>query len=647
MPKEPKEPKPAKRTRRPYSRDGCQECKNRKLKCDETKPVCWHCQRLSRECVYKKNIRFSTSRYFTTETVVLKQTAASSESKHQYTGVMSFASYEPPTVTTPAQPTQLHTPSPTTSLSEDQTPPIPNESPLLTLADDEQIEQVVRSPASNSYGILTSSASPMLPALSNNLTLNDITYLTAALDQHDDPPASFSPFPHKPPGFDELIPFASPSPPPPPFRFPLTTSPSLYNLTAQQSRYLDIFYHRTSFHIMPFSMAKANPVRDSILAMVFDNPILFSAVMAASSRTAYRITSDINDDMASCQYLSQALNSLSLTLSTGLDFSSISFEAVLTTVLILCTDHTSSRNLGWRAHLRGAKDLLDRAIETRKSNPRSKNSRTMAFCKVWFAALEVIAAIASSRGGTISGGFANHEAFADIGLDELQNAGMIFPNGFNSFLGYSTSCLSIFSELARLLKISRSPQGLTHNETRDIEKLISDIHAAKQITFDEDGFTLKDTNVFDEATAFSIPANDVPSLPDAGWFCISHKTHCEAAMLAVYTSLLKLPDTSPMVFSSFSTLMALLSYIPYKDFRGTMIHWPLLAAGLHAPNPSYEKFVLDRLDLLFQNGVWSAEFSKKRVRERNKGVARHKKSNMEPFAGETEDDEEELDTVPF
>ncbi|AWU74410.1 uncharacterized protein C5L36_0A09970 [Pichia kudriavzevii] len=35
-----------------YSKLGCMECKRRKIKCDESKPVCWHCDRLSKTCVY-------------------------------------------------------------------------------------------------------------------------------------------------------------------------------------------------------------------------------------------------------------------------------------------------------------------------------------------------------------------------------------------------------------------------------------------------------------------------------------------------------------------------------------------------------------------------------------------------------------------
>ena len=41
--------------KRKYSRNGCSECKRRRMKCDETKPTCWQCARLNRECVYVLN----------------------------------------------------------------------------------------------------------------------------------------------------------------------------------------------------------------------------------------------------------------------------------------------------------------------------------------------------------------------------------------------------------------------------------------------------------------------------------------------------------------------------------------------------------------------------------------------------------------
>ncbi|GMM36973.1 Lys14 protein [Saccharomycopsis crataegensis] len=38
--------------KRKYSKNGCRECKRRKMKCDETKPHCWQCSRLDKPCVY-------------------------------------------------------------------------------------------------------------------------------------------------------------------------------------------------------------------------------------------------------------------------------------------------------------------------------------------------------------------------------------------------------------------------------------------------------------------------------------------------------------------------------------------------------------------------------------------------------------------
>ncbi|GME77808.1 unnamed protein product [Ambrosiozyma monospora] len=38
--------------KRKYSKAGCKECKRRKIKCDEAKPLCWHCKRLGKVCIY-------------------------------------------------------------------------------------------------------------------------------------------------------------------------------------------------------------------------------------------------------------------------------------------------------------------------------------------------------------------------------------------------------------------------------------------------------------------------------------------------------------------------------------------------------------------------------------------------------------------
>ena len=51
-----------KKKKRQYSRNGCKECKRRKLKCDEGKPECWQCSHLGKSCIYVKNFKFSESR---------------------------------------------------------------------------------------------------------------------------------------------------------------------------------------------------------------------------------------------------------------------------------------------------------------------------------------------------------------------------------------------------------------------------------------------------------------------------------------------------------------------------------------------------------------------------------------------------------
>ncbi|EXJ91154.1 hypothetical protein A1O1_04263 [Capronia coronata CBS 617.96] len=40
------------------SRTGCQTCRNRKLKCDEARPVCGQCQKSHRECIRSEGVTF-------------------------------------------------------------------------------------------------------------------------------------------------------------------------------------------------------------------------------------------------------------------------------------------------------------------------------------------------------------------------------------------------------------------------------------------------------------------------------------------------------------------------------------------------------------------------------------------------------------
>lgn len=47
--------------KRKYSRSGCIECKRRKMKCDETQPVCRCCQRFNAVCKYPDNVKVATN----------------------------------------------------------------------------------------------------------------------------------------------------------------------------------------------------------------------------------------------------------------------------------------------------------------------------------------------------------------------------------------------------------------------------------------------------------------------------------------------------------------------------------------------------------------------------------------------------------
>ena len=51
--------------KRAYSRNGCTPCKQRKAKCDETRPQCMNCINTNRECSYRKILKFTDRRSFT------------------------------------------------------------------------------------------------------------------------------------------------------------------------------------------------------------------------------------------------------------------------------------------------------------------------------------------------------------------------------------------------------------------------------------------------------------------------------------------------------------------------------------------------------------------------------------------------------
>jgi len=69
-------------TKKKKSRDGCQTCKNKRLKCDETKPLCRQCQKRGVQCEgYKKEYKW---RLFNDSSIGAKAPKAPKKSKRTF-----------------------------------------------------------------------------------------------------------------------------------------------------------------------------------------------------------------------------------------------------------------------------------------------------------------------------------------------------------------------------------------------------------------------------------------------------------------------------------------------------------------------------------------------------------------------------------
>lgn len=177
--------------------------------------------------------------------------------------------------------------------------------------------------------------------------------------------------------------------------------------------YLEEFYNEFSGVILPFNAydettsTYMNPARDILLTCASRETYLLAAILAQGAKTSFKMSGIQEDEKAYCFYLSKCLQLLGPALDNnksneGGNNLTSNIEAVLLTVLLLTSANASNTKQNWRAHLRGAKDILLKYTTNSNKNKKLKSIRTspiLVFCKYWYISIEILAGLSSEYGG--------------------------------------------------------------------------------------------------------------------------------------------------------------------------------------------------------------------------------------------------------
>lgn len=239
------------------------------------------------------------------------------------------------------------------------------------------------------------------------------------------------------------------------------------NLSAPQISYLTAVAETDlSFHLFPFADAtELNPVVKILLTYAVDCPYLLTSILAIAATFLYNQSRDAMHDRCRQEYISYCLRSLSHVFKSKHDdhvSGSIfmnNIERLLLTIMVLTSTFTATYEpvtspliLGWRTHLRGARDLLSKYNEVVSVPGKSGG---LALAKTWFYTVECLDKlngqdfeddIITTTPEELFGGDAKviyYDALGEVGI----TSGV---SKFNLFMGYSPTYVALSKEFVKV-----------------------------------------------------------------------------------------------------------------------------------------------------------------------------------------------------
>lgn len=531
----------AKIRKRKYSRNGCVECKRRRQKCDEGKPGCLQCVRLHKACVYELRdpIRFAQVEYTPKQTRWAeargreRKPSRGSETKRERLGIAeSDANYETPKRTVEpgfknrpfmSQPNldNLNTDGGHVSPTDHTTRHSTNKThhnyilPHTHTTDAQNTydthppnptSHAVHHPASSTAGAISPGYIPQ-DASFFGLPPMDEQAMKELLDGASMLVANINDLGVEWPFDDGKLRTGSVLTPGGVFasteiqkgnRQLAQEVIEIYELERVDSELLlAVCAGPQSFLLFPLALSvEHNPVVAILLKHLKSCRSLMHSLVALAA-TFLNNTGHRGYELASRAHVHQCILLLSVAFTTPEDkehHTWTEIEGLLLTVLVLTTIFASANvkpsNLdSWRAHLRGAKDLLLNCILSYNGPIMTSG---LALAKTWYFAIEATAGISIPLGGTLGRRKSGHRCddellFMDTGFFDAHSnpdyCRMLVrlqlltttKHPFNLFLGCTIEYVRAAEELMRAFVHLRERPG-SAIPSRQVTKILGLIH---------------------------------------------------------------------------------------------------------------------------------------------------------------------------
>ncbi|RCK67511.1 Lysine biosynthesis regulatory protein LYS14 [Candida viswanathii] len=545
-----------KRIRKSYSRNGCRECKRRKIRCPEEKPFCSTCVRLGKQCSYplagEKVLRISRR--------LIKEEIENMGKTTQFLPVQ----YDIPK--------RIKIPP--------STPPGGvKQSPL-------NIENLINNNDFLSGTDLSSLTTDLNNLVTDIMEGSNIPFLEDDF-QFDFLNESFV--------VDEIT-----------KNIPI----DYIKLPRKHEQlYWEEFYNNFAQIIEPFqayhsrTKTTSNPARDIILHTAASEPFLLAAVLAEGANTCYLKYKRPEDERAYGAYLSKCLKLLEPARETDLN---ANIEAVLLTLLLLTAATATSQTLQWRPHLVGAKTLLIKAFN-------QNVSKKFVFCKYWFLSIEILAGLSTSLGGTLQTDYEIDRLMTpgneyEVGV--LREIGIITDQGFNILMGFDNSCIACFGDLLKVLNKKRFNIDVG---TMEYVKLVSAFYAQSNIVYIDSRGVIPEKDLTRYIPGLPIEELRVNNASYwISWQDISHQSYVLLSIIMILTRFFVI-DVSQLVDQMILFIHYLNQFSDVQQHASPylllMIQWPLLVTGLSTTKLEQRSLLLKYFSMVGAIGAASSQVS--------------------------------------
>lgn len=609
--------------KRKYSRNGCTECKKRRMKCDETKPTCWQCARLNRDCVYISNPRNKKRK---------TQNGDKDISTDNKSEAHTHSSTQSPVGLVESQPENG-----LNSISNNGSPSLlqnitGNNSPNFSTN-----QNTTNTNNGSNFNNITSEVSNTMPMagmdgidtnllMQNlndivNMKLNDVTNINEDMKDLDFPDLDIPELLMPSTNHHSSVPISFLMNNIIQFNIKITS----FKLGGKHDEYLKVFYNDCLDTIAPFFQNQGNPLRDILLSFARNESYLLSAILAVGASISHRKSNKFEDERNYCAYLSHCLSLLGDQFHNEANVLN-KIEPIILTVMLLAWDCINTMNSQWRSHLKGVTDLFA------KINA-GNSSKVLNVAKCWFKVIETFASISTSLGGSL------YDDDLDVifnpydyqYVDSLKFLNVMTPlNEFNLLRGHKEDFDLVIREVLRGLNyVRRCRQGANatpkerealtksvtllnyglsylkysestkanNNESNQLnyfktQKILVEIDRQLEYEFiNKTGIIPRESQSHPENSHIEDNAIDIVKMRNGekiaiSWYDISHQTQVLCFQLIVLLNFLGLPKESVLIQQVIKRLMSFFKFLdsdnPPRNARTCYSNFAVLYAGLHA-----------------------------------------------------------------